>query len=99
MIWVVIGALLGSLYLAPTAAADDRSFLDAVAVLGYTDRTEALRNGYTVCVMRTEASGDLTDRVLREVLSRLDRPESAADSDEFAALAVKYLCPELGQSS
>jgi hypothetical protein len=92
---MAVGALLAAVALAPHARADDRSFLDAVAVLGYTDRSEALRNGYTVCVMRTEASGDLTDRVLREVLSRLDRPEAAAESDEFAALAVKHLCPEL----
>lgn len=95
----LVGAAVMLWVFAPTAHADDDSFLDAVGQLGFTDRSEALRNGYTVCVMRTEADADLTDRVIRGALDWLNRDEAAADTDEFAAAAVKFLCPEVVNES
>lgn len=94
---VAAGAVLAAIWFTPasTARADSDTFLAAVAALGHTDRTEALRNGYTVCVMRTEADADLTDRVIRGALSWLNRDAAAQNTDEFSALAVQHLCPEL----
>ena len=86
-------AALAVLTAAP-AAADSTGFLDAVGPLGYTGDA-ALRDGYAVCVLRTEADADLTGRVIRGALERLNRDAEAAESPEFAALAVEHLCPEL----
>lgn len=80
----------------PAAAhADTDTFLVEAEKLGMIDRTEALRNGYAVCVMRTEADADLTDRAIRGALEWLNRDKSAADTDEFVQIAVTNLCPEL----
>lgn len=80
----------------PAAAkANTDTFLVEVEKLGMVDRTEALRNGYAVCTMRTEADQDLTDRVIRGALDWLNRDQSAANTDEFVQIAVSNLCPEL----
>ena len=78
----------------PAAHADPDTFMVEVEKLGMTDRTEALRNGYTVCVMRTEADADLTDRAIRGALDWLNRDQSATNTDEFVQIAVSNLCPE-----
>lgn len=93
--FVFTASIALALLTAGSARADTDTFLVEAEKLGMSDRNAALRNGYAVCTMRTEADADLTDRVIRGALDWLNRDQAAANTDEFAALAVKYLCPEV----
>ena len=76
-----------------TAHADTQTFIDGANALGYDNPDEALSAGYAVCSMRTQVSGDLTTRILRRALEKINRDTDAANAEAFNALAVAQLCP------
>jgi hypothetical protein len=76
-----------------TAHADTQTFINDAAALGYANPDEALSAGYAVCSMRTQVSGDLTTRILRRALEKINRDTDAANAEAFNALAVAQLCP------
>jgi hypothetical protein len=78
-----------------TANADEQTFLDAVAPMGYVDVVNTLSAGYAVCAVQGHAGMSLTERIMRRVLERLRQPVDAANSSPFAELAVANLCPRL----
>lgn len=88
-------ALTLSLIAPAVAAADEQSFLDAVAPLGYTEPADALSAGYAVCAMRGQAGATLTERILRRVLDKLRDARHADNVNPFSHAAGAHLCPRL----
>ena len=76
-----------------TADADEQTFLDTVAELGYTNPADALSAGYAVCSMNKAVGLSLTERILRRLLNRLDDVRDADNSSPFAQAATDNLCP------
>lgn len=77
------------------ARADEQTFLDAVAPMGYTEPTDTLSAGYAVCAMRGQAGMSLTERIMRRVLEKLRQDRDAANASPFADAAAFHLCPRL----
>ena len=87
---------LALLFITPTAVAhatDEQGFLNDVAALGYTNTSDAISAGYTVCAMNRSVGQSLTERILRRVLNRAADAKDAENTEPFAQAAVKYLCP------
>ena len=70
------------------AHADEQTFLNGAAALGYDNPDEALSAGYAVCSMRTQVSGDLTSRILQRALEKINRAADAANAEAFNELAA-----------
>jgi hypothetical protein len=86
------------LFIAPAAtahASNEQGFLDAVAVMGYTDQSQALTAGYAVCAVRGQVGQSLTERILRRVLEKMNQYGDANNSSPFSDAAVQYLCPRM----
>ena len=78
---------------AAVANADEQSFLDTVAGLGYTNTADAISAGYTVCAMNRSVGQSLTERILRKLLNKIDAGQDAENTTPFAQAAVDHLCP------
>lgn len=76
-----------------TAHADEQTFLDTVATLGYTNTADAISAGYTVCAMNRSVGQSLTERILRKLLNKVDATRDAENAEPFAQAAVDHLCP------
>ena len=87
--------VLALLFLTPTAVANatEQTFLDAVADLGYTNTSDAISAGYTVCAMNRSVGQSLTERILRRVLNRAADAKDAENAEPFAQAATDHLCP------
>ena len=87
------------LFLAPAstahASSNEQGFLDAVAVMGYTDQSQALTAGYAVCAVRGQVGQSLTERILRRVLEKMNQYGDANNSSPFSDAAVTFLCPRM----
>lgn len=88
----VLGVVLALVTAAP-AHADEQSFLDAVAVLGYDNPADALSAGYAVCSMNKAVGLSITERILRRILNRMNDAVDADNSSPFAEAAQANLCP------
>jgi len=79
-------------YAAP-AYADEQSFTDAVAKIGYANHGDALKVGYTVCALESTIGSYMTGKVIHRALAKINDTQDDLQSDEFARLAVTLLCP------
>jgi hypothetical protein len=91
----VLGVVLALVTAAP-ARADEQTFLDAVAALGYDNPADALSAGYAVCSMNKAVGLSLTERILRRILNKMDAAVDANNASPFAEAATANLCPRFG---
>ena len=92
VIAVLVMVVVGWFGAAGVARADEQTFLDAVAALGYTDPADALSAGYAVCSLEKAVGSSITERILRRVLDRLDEARHSDNVNPFSQAAKDYLC-------
>jgi hypothetical protein len=77
----------------PLARADEQSFTDAVATIGYDNAADALKAGYAVCAMQTTVGGYITKRVIDKMLQRINETSQDVKAEQFVDFAATLLCP------
>lgn len=82
--------------LAPSAHADERSFTDAVATIGYDNAADALKAGYTVCAMQATVGGYVTKKVIERMLRKINESSQDVKAEQFVDFASELLCPSAG---
>lgn len=91
---LLLALLFGAASVAASPArADEQSFLDAVAPLGYNDPANALTAGYAVCSMNKAVGLSITERILRRILNKLGDAGDSNNSSPFSDAATVHLCP------
>jgi hypothetical protein len=91
LVLMAVGAGL-AVGFAHSARADEQAFLDAVAVLGYTDHADALSAGYAVCSLDRVVGSSLTERILRKIMGKVGDLRDAENVNPFADAAKENLC-------
>jgi hypothetical protein len=91
LVLMAVGAGL-AVGFAHSARADEQAFLDAVAVLGYNDQTDALSAGYAVCAMNRAVGSSLTERIIRKVMGKIGDRRDVENTNPFAQAAKENLC-------